>query len=163
MLRIEAVEPGPDEEALYRELFAPLARPMPVSVSEPPSEGGPGHWTAPAGVLAAREDGALLAWVVYFAQELGSARAVLQWVTVERERQRITTGYNTEHPGTAAEVDTLAALATEAARAAAAAGYTRLRWQPAEPDLAEGLARRLRARTEHEDGFTFYELPLRRP
>lgn len=154
MLDIRAVEPGPAEEPLYRELFAGLSNPM------PPIEVSGSRWTAPAGVLAAREGADLLAWVVYFAEQPGSSRAVLQWITVERERQRISTGYNTEHLGTTAEIDTLTALTAEAARCAGAAGYTRLRWQPVEPGLAEGVAQRLHADTLVEDGYRFFELSL---
>lgn len=154
MLHIEAVRPGPDEDVLYQELFAGLPVPMP-----PPGD-NPSRWNEPAGVLAARDNGALRAWAVYFAEQPSSPRAVLQWIVVERERQRITAGYNTEHPGTAEEIGTLAALAAEAARQARAIGYSHLRRQPAEPDSAEGIARHLNARTVHEDGFRFYDLPL---
>lgn len=160
MLHIESIRPGPAEEALYRELFAPLCTPLSTPV--PPTGGDPSHspWTEPSGVLAARDNGDLLAWVVYFALEPGSPWAVVQWIAIERERQRISTGLNTEHPATPTEIDTLTALTTAAAGAARAAGYTQLRWQPAEPGFAEGIAERLHAHPVHEDGCTFYHLPL---
>ena len=159
MLRIEHLTPGPGEDVLYRELLADL--PVPVPSVEA------GHWPGVAGILAAREDGALLAWVVFFAdgrhgRDQGDERAaVLQWITVERERERIASGYNTEHPGTPTEIETLAALATEAAASAKAAGYAQLRWHPAEPDLAEGIASLLGARTVVDaEGFRSYALTL---
>ena len=153
MLRVEHLEPGPGEDVLYRELLSGL--PVPVPSTEA------GHWPGVAGIVAAREDGRLLAWVVFFADAREEGTAALQWITVERERERIATGFNTEHPGTPAEIGTLAALATEAAASARAVGYTRLRWLPAEPDLAEGVAARLGARTVVDpEGFRSYVLPL---
>lgn len=157
MPHIEAIDPITDEKALYEELFAPLPVPMPGLDAEPGSQ-----WTPPAGVFAAREDGVLLAWVVYFARDPGSPHAVLQWITVERERQRITAGHNTEHSGTPDEIDTLTALASAAAAAARAAGYTHLHWHPAEPDLAEGIALGLHAQTTRQNGYTSYSLTLHR-
>ncbi|WP_274912109.1 hypothetical protein [Streptomyces sp. WZ-12] len=155
MLVVEEIALGAGEAALYRELYAPTSVPVPELSTEP--------WPAPAGVLAGRRDGQLVGWVVFFA---GSAngnkdegRAVLQWIMAKQERERITTGYITASPASAADVDDLTTLADAGARQARQAGYTSMEWGPAEPGLAEGLATRLSARTaEDEDGFHSYRL-----
>lgn len=156
MLVVEEVAQGADEAALYQELYAGLATPMP--------ELDESNWPAPAGIVCAREGGALRGWAVFFAYGREPHAAAFQWIMVERERERISTGFNTVHPGTETEVAELGALAVEAAGLAAEAGYTQLVRLPAEPDFAEGIARLLGARViDGETEFPSYRLPLRPP
>ncbi|MEV0090007.1 hypothetical protein [Streptomyces sp. NPDC050738] len=154
MLALEQVT-AESEDALYRELYAGLPVPM-------PELGGDGeHWRPPYGIVAGRRDGALVGWVVYFAEEAGGGTAALQWLMTERERERITGGRNTQHPGTPAEIEALTALAAEAADRAREAGYAQLRWNPAEPGFAEGIAAGLGAQPyDDPEGRRFYRLHL---
>jgi GNAT superfamily N-acetyltransferase len=157
VLVVERVAEGPGENALYGELYQGLRTPMPDTDTV--------RWPAPSGVVAAREGGdTLVGWAVFFAHGKQDGEAAFQWVMVDRERQRIEAGHNTEHPGTPEEVAALAALASAAAERAREAGYISLRWQPAEPGLAERLAEVLHARTVEDDkGFRFHRLALRPP
>ncbi|WP_438484756.1 hypothetical protein [Streptomyces sp. S186] len=151
MLVVQEVPLGAGEVALYRELYAPTSVPVPELGEEP--------WPAPAGVLAGRRGGELVGWVVFFAGNNDKSQATLQWIMVRQERERITTGYHTTTAASTADVDDLTALASAAARQAQRAGYTHLKWGPAEPGLAEGIATRLNARTvTDEDGFLSYQL-----
>ncbi|WP_428957333.1 hypothetical protein [Streptomyces sp. cg35] len=118
-------------------------------------------WPAPTGTIAAREGESLLAWVVFFAHPNEQGVAILQWIMVERERERIAQGHNTEHPGTRAELQMLEPLAREAAKQAHEAGYTQLEWFPAEPGFAEDLASLLQAQAlDDDDGYRYYRLDL---
>ncbi|WP_329119261.1 hypothetical protein [Streptomyces sp. NBC_01465] len=141
------------ENDLYRELYAGLPVPMPDLDGEP--------WRPPYGTVAGRENGALAGWTVFFAEEPGSSTSVLQWLLLDRERQRITDGHNTTHPGTPAEIEILSALAAESAVLARKAGYAQLRWGQAEPGFAEGIATALGAQPFNDDeGYRFYRLYL---
>ncbi|MEE6264265.1 hypothetical protein V2E29_01205 [Streptomyces diastatochromogenes] len=153
MLVVEEITQGAGEVQLYRELYAGTPMEMPELTGK--------QWPAPAGVLAARQDGELLGWVVYFSSGHPGDTAILQWIMVRQERERLTTGYNPTSPATTADIDALAALAAKAARHARRAGYTEMQWSPTEPGLAEGITTRLNARTvKDEDGFYSYRLAL---
>lgn len=154
MLIVERVTEGPGEDALYRELFAGLSTPMPALDRTP--------WPPPAGIVAGREgDGSLVGWAVCFAWAGEEGAAAFQWIVTERERQRITAGHNTTHDASLEEVTAVAALAAAAADLAREAGYSCLRWLPAEPGIAEGVAEALRARpVDDAEGFRSWRLSL---
>ncbi|MFJ4713519.1 hypothetical protein [Streptomyces sp. NPDC088785] len=150
------VEPVPDEAAadLYRALYAGLPGPVPDLVRE---ASGP----APTEVVAAREAGELVGWAELFPAPGEPGAAVLQWLLSDRERQRITSGFTTAHPASPAEIDVLCALASAAADRARAAGHTDLRWWPAEPGFAEGIAAALGAEPVVDaEGWRSYRLRL---
>ncbi|MHA6761800.1 hypothetical protein [Streptacidiphilus sp. PAMC 29251] len=162
VIKLERVADWAAERSLYQDLYRGLPVPMPELTRS--------TWPPPAGVVAARRDGQLLGWAVFFADADADADAdayadanaerggpdhgaVLQWILVARERQRITSGWNTEHGVTADESELLAALAAAAAEGARAAGYRALRWWEAEPGFAQSLAERTGAqRAEGADG-----------
>ncbi|MYW69698.1 hypothetical protein GTY65_37390 [Streptomyces sp. SID8379] len=152
-MQLEQVDDAAKEERLYRQLYAglPVAMPDPSRVT----------WPAPSATVAAREDDALLGWVVFFAHPNERSAAILQWIVVERERERIAQGHNTEQPVTEAELRTLEPLVREAAEQARAAGYSQLEWFPAEPGFAEGLADLLEAQAlDDDEGWRHYRLGL---
>nr|WP_239091763.1 hypothetical protein [Streptomyces sp. SID14478] len=118
-------------------------------------------WPEPAGTISGSEGDALVGWVVFFAHPSEQGAAILQWIMVERERERIAKVHNTEPPGTRSELETLVPLVQEAADQARAAGYSRLEWFPAEPGFAEGLCTLLEAEAlDDEEGDRFYRLSL---
>ncbi|MER5946598.1 hypothetical protein ABT127_11090 [Streptomyces sp. NPDC001904] len=153
MLEWESVSDAVEGD-LYRELYEGLPGPI-------PDLGREGSRPTPVGVVAAREAGKLMGWAEVYASETKGGAAVLQWLLIERERRRISSGFNTEHPGSPAEIELLSALASQAADRAREAGCTTLRWWPAEPGFAEGVAASLGAeQVVDAEGWRSYRLHL---
>jgi len=132
VIELEQVAGCDAERSLYEALYARLPIPE-LSRRE---------WPPPAGIVAGRRDGELMGWVVFLADVERDGEAVLQWILVDREQQRIALGRNTEHRVTDDEAEVLVALVGAAAEAARRAGYGAVRWWNAEPGFAETLAER---------------------
>ncbi|KNB50613.1 hypothetical protein [Streptomyces caatingaensis] len=131
---------------LYEELFAGTAVPV-------PDLSGPAAGRPAATVVARHTDGRLLGWAEVWEEDDGTGvPPFVQWLLVDRERERITTGRHTGRPGTDEELETAVRLLRRAATGAAAAGRTALEWNGAGDGLDERVAAELGAEESEELG-----------
>lgn len=131
---------------LYEELYA--GTPVPVPDLSREDDGRPA-----AVVVARHTDGRLLGWAeVWEHDDAEGAVPHVQWLLVDRERERITTGRTARRPGSAEELETVACLLRRAATGAAAAGRTVLEWDGPGDGLDERVAAELGAEEREELG-----------